>query len=285
MHDLITWTSLAILIAGFFSGILAGVLGVGGAVLTTPFIRFLGASPIASVGSTVPAILPGAFSGAIRYHRARLVDWRVACTCGLSGMAFAALGGWVADIVDARWLMVVTALLVMWSGIHLFRAGHGDAPIVDDEPVALDGQPGLDDLGFVDAAAQGPRGSTRRASFPLLVGMGMVAGFLAGLLGIGGGIVLTPGLTLVVRLPVKRAIATSLAAVAMMSTTALATHIALGHVSWRFALPLAAGVVPGVQVGARITIAASDRATRVACGALLMVLSVIYLVSELAHIF
>ena len=65
----------------------------------------------------------------------------------------------------------------------------------------------------------------------LLAALGVAAGFLAGLLGIGGGLVLTPGLTVLARLPVRVAIATSLTAVAMMSTTALATHIALGHVA------------------------------------------------------
>ena len=50
--------------------------------------------------------------------------------------------------------------------------------------------------------AQGGLGATQRTPFPVLVGMGMVAGFLAGLLGIGGGLVLTPGLTIIVRMPV-----------------------------------------------------------------------------------
>ena len=105
---------------------------------------------------------------------------------------------------------------------------------------------------------------------------------VTGLLGIGGGLILTPGLTLGLRLPVKHAIATSLAAVAMMSTTAVVTHIVLGHVNWRFALPLAIGIVPGARVGAHITVGASEQLMRLVAGSLLIVVSIIYLAGEVA---
>lgn len=262
MPDLTSVTTYLVLAAGFLSGILASLIGVGGAIITTPFIRFLGATPIASVGSTVPAILPGALSGCLRYHREGYIQWRIALTCGLSGMAFAALGGWVAGEVDARWLMVATAVLVLWSGTSLLRAAHQDS------------------------ARQGAHElvATIRDDPVMLIGLGIVAGFLAGLLGIGGGLVLTPGMTTLVRLPVKQAIATSLAAVAMMSITAMTTHIALGHVDWRFALPLAVGIVPGAQVGAHLTVGASDRTMRLVCGGLLVALAVVYLARELSGI-
>ena len=117
-----------------------------------------------------------------------------------------------------------------------------------------------------------------------MVGLGVVAGFLAGLLGVGGGLILTPGLTLGLRLPVKHAIATSLAAVAMMSTTALVTHIALGHIDWRFAVPLAVGIVPGARLGSRVTVGASEQAMRTSSGALLVLVAMVYLGTELARL-
>ncbi len=64
---MLTWAALATLGLGFVSGVLAGMFGIGGAVITTPSIRALGATPIHAVGSTVPAILPGSISGAYRY--------------------------------------------------------------------------------------------------------------------------------------------------------------------------------------------------------------------------
>lgn len=274
------------LLAGFGSGVLAAVLGVGGAVVTTPMIRALGATPIHAVGSTVPAILPGAISGSLRYHREGYVVWPVAVQCGGAGMAFAVLGGWVADLVDARWLMVVTALLVLWSGTSLLRAGRRANAAALTAAAAASSKSGADRgpgapirTRFGEEDTTGPRGG-----WPAAVGLGVVAGFLAGLLGVGGGLVLTPGLTLGLRLPVKHAIATSLGAVAMMSTTAVVTHVALGHVDWSFAVPLAVGIVPGARVGAHITVGTSEAAMRMVAGALLVAVALVYLGIELAAI-
>ncbi len=277
------WVTLAVLVAGFGSGVLAAVLGVGGAVITTPMIRALGASPIAAVGSTVPAILPGALSGSLRFHREGYIVWPVALTCGVSGMSFAVLGGWVADIVDARWLMILTAVLVMWCGVSLLRDGLR-TNAAERAGAAVEAGADPDDLVVSDGGTdtEGGVAIQPRGGVPAMVALGVGGGFLAGLLGIGGGLILTPGLTLGLRLPVKHAIATSLAAVAMMSTTAVVTHIVLGHVNWRFALPLAIGIVPGARVGAHITVGASEQLMRLVAGSLLIVVSIIYLAGEVA---
>ena len=257
VEDLLTPTTLVVLAVGFASGVLAALLGVGGAVLTTPAIRFLGASPIAAVGSTVPAILPGAISGTLRYRKEGYVRWRIAWTCGLAGVGFALVGAWVAGQVDARWLMVFTAALVAWSGWQLLagarRTRQRERPAAPADPAMV-----------------------------LLVALGATAGFLAGLLGVGGGVILTPGLALFGALSIKESIATSLVAVAMMSVTALAAHTALGHIDWSFALPLVIGVIPGARVGSRITVRASERTMRLICGVAFLILAVVFAAREVA---
>lgn len=115
--DLDLSTALATVLVGLAAGVLSGMFGVGGAVLTTPGIRALGVPPIDAVGSTIPAILPGALTGAHRYAKEGLVDWRVGLVCGAAGALFAIAGAGVSDVVDARWLMVATAGLLAWSGV------------------------------------------------------------------------------------------------------------------------------------------------------------------------
>src|SRR6478752_7475469 len=97
---------VAVVTVGFASGVLSGMFGVGGAVLTTPGLRVLGASPIESIGSTIPAIIPGAITGAWHYAREGLVDWRIALTCGVVGSGTAVLGANVSDAVNAHYLML-----------------------------------------------------------------------------------------------------------------------------------------------------------------------------------
>ncbi|MGZ4718767.1 MAG: sulfite exporter TauE/SafE family protein [Acidimicrobiales bacterium] len=293
MSEVVTWTTAATLVLGFGSGVLAGMFGIGGAVITTPSIRVLGATPIQAVGSTVPAILPGSISGAYRYWREGLVDWRVGLVCGGTGALFAAGGAKLDDLVDAHYLMILTAALLAFSGVSIIRSA--DAPV--PEPLPAAGPEGdqaeaivepvtRDDLlgpSRVAASAGVGTGTPARgvASVGVLALVGAAAGLLAGLLGVGGGIVMMPAFTGLLRMPIKLAVGSSLVAVAMFSIPALIMHTALGHIAWRFALPLMIGVVPGAQVGAHISVGSSDRTMRVLFGSFILVLSVVYGTSEI----
>jgi uncharacterized membrane protein YfcA len=261
---------LAVIVVGFASGVLSGMFGVGGAVLTTPGIRVFGATPIEGVGSTIPAILPGSLSGAWRYGKAGLVDWHVALPSGLLGSTFAVVGAELSDHVNAHYLMILTAGLLLWSGLkNVHERVRMPAPAA--VPV---GGPAAADATATAAIAPRP-------SFGAVAAIGSLSGLLAGLLGVGGGILLVPAYTRVLRIPPKRAVATSLVAVAMFSIPAMITHAWLGHINWTFALLLVAGVVPGAQVGARLTIHGSEARLRLLMGCFFVVIAIMYGAGEI----
>ncbi len=106
--------------------------------------------------------------------------------------------------------------------------------------------------------------------------IGAVAGLLSGLLGVGGGIVMVPAFTQWAGMPVKRAIGTSLACVALFAVSGSITHGLAGNIDWRFALLLAVGVIPGARIGAALTIAADDRTLRRVVAGFLGVTAVLY---------
>jgi hypothetical protein len=276
MTDWVSLHSLGIVAVGAGSGVLSALAGVGGAVVSTPGIRVLGASPIVSVGSTVPAIIPGAITGTIRYAKQGLVEWRIGLTVGGAG-ALSALGGaWLSDHVDGRILMVLTAVLVLWSSLTVLRRKPAPVP----EPAISS------NLRRNDGSNPTIRRkfAGERPPAALLVAMGLGAGVIAGLLGVGGGIVLVPAFTALLGLEVKETIATSLVAVAMMSTTSLIGHMLEGHVHWSYALPLVIGVIPGARLGSKIAVAASQQTMRLVCGWLLLILGLVYLSTELARL-
>jgi len=275
----------ATLAVGFCAGVLSALLGVGGAVVTTPAVRVLGATPIEAVGSTVPAILPGAISGSIRYAREGLVDWSLALGLGISGAVFALGGAWVSSLVDGRVLMVFTAALMLWSGVSVLR-GRDRPRAAAGSAAERDGRSAPTPGVGVDAGPKVLRGDrsdrTERRSGWLVGLVGAGSGFVAGLLGVGGGIIMVPAMAGPLRIPMKKAVASSLVAVAIFSVPALGAHVVLGHVNWAFALPLMLGVVPGAQVGARLTIGASELALRRLFGVLVVLLALVYGGSELA---
>jgi uncharacterized membrane protein YfcA len=114
--------------------------------------------------------------------------------------------------------------------------------------------------------------------------VGAAAGFLAGLLGVGGGVLMMPVFTSLLRIPVKVAVASSLVAVAIFSVPALVSHWVQGNIDWTVALLLTLGTVPGASVGSRITVASSDRSVRLWLGIFFMGIAVLYGVLELRAI-
>jgi len=93
---------------------MSAAFGVGGATISTPGIRALGASAFVAVGTTLPSILPSAISGTLRYMREGLVDWQVVKWAAPVGVATSILGSLLSHIVpgNGHWLMIATALLL-----------------------------------------------------------------------------------------------------------------------------------------------------------------------------
>ena len=85
-----------------------------------------------------------------------------------------------------------------------------------------------------------------------LVGIGLLAGFLSGMFGIGGGIVIVPLLVLLAQFPRRLAAGTSLGAIVPAAIVGVASYAVLGNVDWLMALILVVGSVIGAQIGAHL---------------------------------
>jgi len=252
-------------VVGIGTGLLSASFGVGGAVVSTPAIRALGVPALLAVGTTLPSIFPSAAIGTARYVREDLVVWRVVAVAAPAGILAAVAGALVSEKVpgDGHVLMVLTALLLGYTAARMAT-----------KPKEIDAA----DLAADDAAAS--RGDGGRAGILVLVGAG--AGLLSGLLGIGGGVAMVPGFTELGRLPLRTAIATSLACVAIFAIPSTITHGLNDNIDWRIALFLTVGVVPGARLGAAAALRASDAGLRRAVAGFLGITAVIYLLGELA---
>jgi uncharacterized membrane protein YfcA len=277
VSDLVTIALVAV--AGVFTGILSGMFGVGGAIISTPVIRALGASPLNAVGSTIPSVLPSAISGTLRYRREGLVRTRVVVWTAGAGIAAAVGGALATDVIpgDGHPLMILTAGFVGFSAYRVSRPTR-----VPDPPAELLAEGATDAAPGIDVH---PHGGAVRDEWWRLAVTGVAAGGLSGLLGVGGGILMVPLFTGWIRLSLKEALGTSLACVGVLAVPGMITHLALGHVDWLFALPLCVGVVPGARLGAHLAIRSSDATMRTLVGVVLGVIALIYGVAEVIEIF
>jgi len=105
--------------------------------------------------------------------------------------------------------------------------------------------------------------------------IGMIIGFLAGLLGIGGGVFVVPLLIYFIKVPIKSAAASSIFIVCFSSFTGFITHISIGMIDWKFVLTAAAFSFAGGQIGSRIMAERlKGRTIRLLFGLVLLALSV-----------
>ena len=285
---------------GLVSGVLSGAFGIGGGIITTPAIRLiLGAAPLIAVGTPLPVIFPSAVTGLLNYRRQGLLEARTGLWCGAFGSAFAILGALATQFVGGSVVLLATAVLILYTAgdmilqvlqtqapprVELEAGEERDAfaPVGDEELGALtrgDGE-GLPESSCL------VRVTPRHRPAPLwqLLFIGALTGAYSGFLGLGGGFVLVPMLSRWLGYDIKRAIGTSLLAIAILAVPGTITHSLLGHVDWRIAAALIVGVVPGAWLGSRITLGSSDRAIRIGFSVMLVVVGGWLALAELGWI-
>jgi uncharacterized protein len=250
------WLEIAItLLVGVGTGVLSGMFGIGGAVVSTPAIRALGATALQAIGSTLPSILPSSIAGSLRYRDENMIRPRIVLITSAFGVPASVAGSRLSDTVpgNGHALMIMTAVLVAYTA---WRTAFPSTRTIERA-----GSPVKDD-------------------WWRLAVIGVAAGALSGLLGVGGGIIMVPAFLAWVGLPLKPTIATSLSCVGIFAIPGTLTHWYLGHIDWTFAIALSVGVIPGARIGAHFTINAGDRLLRYFVGAALGIISLIYGVGE-----
>lgn len=241
---------------GLGAGVLSGLFGVGGGIVMTPGLSALaGLAPIVALATPLPVILPTASVGAYTYYRAGEVDVRAAAWISLTGAGASAVGAALTRVVNARFLLLVTAALLAWQSAQILRGRSRPASEAEARSIP--------------------------AWTLLLVGLG--AGLLSGLLGIGGGLVIVPTLAGMLGVPLKRALGTSLVAVVVLVMPGTAVHAAFGHLDWTAALFLAVGAVPGARLGATFALGTKERTLRLLVGSFLGIVAVAYGVQQIVE--
>lgn len=262
-------------VLGLATGTLSGLFGVGGGVISQPGMRLLGLVPLTAIGTALPVIIPGAAAGARRYALEGLIRWPAALATIPAGVLAAVGGGLLAEHVpgDGHLLQLATAGLLGLSSSRMVRAPR---------PVAGDQDEPLAETDAPEAPAPAIAGRVpERHLLVRYVAIGLLAGGLSGLLGIGGGVLMVPAFIALGGLPVKPAIATSLVCVGAFAVPGTITHALQGHVDWRVTAALVVGVVPGARLGAALAIRATDRRLRLVVASFLAATAVLYAAGEL----
>lgn len=226
---------------GSVVGLILALTGAGGAIVAVPLLIFglhLSVSQAAPIALLAVGLSAGL--GAVLGLREGKVRYKAAGLMALCGVVVSPFGIWVAHRVPNTPLTLLFAVVLTYVAIRMFRQAravpsterrHSAPPCHLDTTTAK--------LVWTLPCARA------------LAASGVGAGFLSGLLGVGGGFVIVPALRRATDLPMQTIVATSLAVIALVSTGGVVASAIGGHVDWHVALPFAAGALTGMLAGRR----------------------------------
>jgi uncharacterized protein len=240
------WELVLAFVGSFVAGYLGSMLGLVLGTLRLPMIVLATGSPLAAAGTNIAISAAAAGAGAATHAREGRVDWRVVAWTAPPSVIGAIAGALVADDVSESLLYGVIAAVLLWSGV---------------------------DLAWRPISAR-PRERLR-------VGRGGVLAFLIGALGGAVGVILgtlrMPALIRSVGLDVRRAAGTNLVVGFLLGVAGFATHAAGGEgIDWPVLAAGLTGGIPGGLLGARRTGRLNENVLRLALGAVLVLIGVIF---------
>ena len=219
---------IAVVAGGLLAGLVGSLMGLGGGLVAVPFLNLvLGVPMHQAAAAGLVSTLAVSCGAAGRYLRqGGLVDVFPALELELAAASGGLAGGFLIGAMGGPSLQILFAAVLTYSAVQIARTAGRSAP------------------------GDGPRPAREAWRRPLALALCVLAGLLAGLLGIGGGLVVVPVLYLVLGLPFKSATATSNFMMGLTAVPALSGFVARGDVQLGLCGPLAAGVLAGATLGA-----------------------------------
>lgn len=248
--------------AGLIAGILAGFLGIGGGTVLVPLLVALGYTPVEAVATSSLSIVITAISGSIQNWRMGYLSLNRVMGIGFPAILTAQIGVFLAELFPSRLLLFLFGCLLLLN-VYLVELRkqitsqkkqqeeqqNSESTVTSEQTVALN---------------------------PVLARIltGGSAGILAGLFGVGGGIIMVPLQIVLLGETIKVAIQTSLGVIVITAISACFGHAIQGNVLWLQGTILGLGGLLGAQISTRFLPKLSDQTVSLMFRIFLIILSV-----------
>jgi hypothetical protein len=254
---------LILIVVGLLAGVLAGFLGIGGGTVMVPVMVALGLSGVQAVGTSALAIVVIALAGSFQNWRMGYLNINNVLLLGLPAVVTSFLGTALANYFPEYVLLAAFGLFLAFN-IYLIGVKKRVVSLAKQQQdgSAMDASDEQEDLPMNPLLARGIIGGT--------------AGFLAGLFGVGGGVVMVPLQILLLKQDIKTAIQTSLGAIVITGLSACVWHSLNNNVQFATGLILGVGGLVGVQISTRFLPKLPDKLVTFMFRLLLALLSVYF---------
>jgi len=217
---------LILVAGGLVSGVIAGLLGIGGGIITIPLLVTLGYTPVQAIATSSLAIVITSISGSLQNWWMGYFDFKRVIYLGIPAFLTTGIGVYLANKIPP-YIILFTFGIILLANIYLI------------------------DLRKQLASKEGE--NTAPAFNPVLskLGTGGAAGILAGLFGLGGGTIMVPLQILLLGEEIKVAIQTSLGVIVITALAACTGHTLEGNILFIQGIILGCGGLLGVQLSTR----------------------------------
>jgi uncharacterized membrane protein YfcA len=232
---------------GLAAGLLSGGFGIGGGVVMVPLLVAVGLDRHRAHATSLASIFPIAVAGAVTFAISGEVNLGLGVLVGVGGVIGSIVGASLMNRLSARSLSIFFGLVLLAAGIRM---------IFSTDPLPIAG--GFNELTMGLIA----------------LGIGLLSGFLAGVAGVGGGIVIVPATVLLLGFTQHEAQGTSLLAIILTSIAATIINRKNRRVRLREAVMVGAGGVVGAVVASVAALGVDGRVLSALFGVLAVLVGV-----------
>ena len=226
--------SLAILLSGLITGLLLGIFGSGGSIITTPALLYLlNVEPKSAIAMSLGIVAITATITALQHWRWGNVNLKITLVFGAFGV-IGTYGGALLGVITPVVVQLTIFALVMYAAAYkMLKPKHKSvgAAVVSDCPDTQS-----DELQYSHIAIHG-----------------IAVGLLTGVVGVGGGFLIVPALVLLSGLPMKQAVGTSLSIVALKSFAGFAGYASAVEINYLLMANFTAVAIVGSVIGSLIS--------------------------------
>ncbi|MFB5598672.1 MAG: sulfite exporter TauE/SafE family protein [Nitrososphaeraceae archaeon] len=216
---------IILVLIGLGGGVLGGLIGVGGGIIMTPALAFMGFPPYVIASSSLLAVTATSLSSNLTFIKKKYINYSLGLKLGVPAIPGSILGGFLTTDTSLDLFKILFAVLLVLVGIYIifknriFNKSNFKVP--------------------------------KKFFYPLFIIGTFTAGIISSFFGIGGGIIFVPILVIIFQMKMINASPTSQFALLLSSSTGLITHIILENPEYIFGISLASGSFVGAQIGSK----------------------------------
>ncbi len=221
------------------------MFGQGGGAFYVPMLLALSVPLYTAATTSQVLIMVVSFSSLLIFAKARTVDWKLVLLIEPPTNVGAFLGGYLSLYIPAAFAKLCFAAVLLIGAYYMFKPPRVAAEPGDQKHWWLWHRAGVAQPYSINVL--------------VLVPVMLSAGFIAGLLGVGGGLIKVPAVVVLGGVPMAIAVGSSSLMIGVTALTGFAGHVLRGHFDWVLTAVLAGGVLIGSQIGPRFAVRTHQR--------------------------